>query len=104
MDARCGENGSPADSASLREARQGLPPRLVSTPDRTPDRFVLEAGLTRANTTLAEAARRLATRERIDFTGLPGSALALLLTEGARKGAPPMLVITADQDSAFALA
>jgi transcription-repair coupling factor (superfamily II helicase) len=70
----------------------------------TPDRFVLEAGLTRANTTLLEAARKLATRERVDLTGLPGSALALVLTEGARKGAPPMLVITADQDGAQALA
>jgi transcription-repair coupling factor (superfamily II helicase) len=69
-----------------------------------PDKFVLEAGLTRANTTLADAARLLATRERVDLIGLPGSALALLLTEGARKGAPPMLVITADQDSALACA
>ena len=70
----------------------------------TPDRFVLEAGLTRANTSLPELARQLTTRERLDLTGLPGSSLALLLTEGARKGAPPMLVITPDQDSASALA
>jgi transcription-repair coupling factor (superfamily II helicase) len=65
-----------------------------------PDRFLLEAGLTRANTTLAQTARALATRERVDLTGLPGSALALVLTEGARNGAPPMLIITPDQDSA----
>ncbi|MEY4513295.1 MAG: hypothetical protein RLZZ450_5417, partial [Pseudomonadota bacterium] len=61
---------------------------------------MLEAGLTRANITLEEAARLLTGKARIDLTGLPGSALSLLLTEGARRGAPPMLVITADQDSA----
>ncbi|HEY6878892.1 MAG TPA: hypothetical protein VI299_12770, partial [Polyangiales bacterium] len=69
-----------------------------------PDRFVLEAGLSRATATLAQAARALATRERVDLTGLPGSALALLLTEGARNGAPPMLIVTPDQDSAQACA
>lgn len=75
---------------------------MATTP--TPDRFVLEAGLARASTTLEEAARRLATRERIDLVGLPSSSLALLLTEGARRGAPPMLVVTPDQDAAFACA
>ena len=69
-----------------------------------PDRFVLEAGLSRATATLPEVARRLTTSERIDVSGVPASSLALLLTEGARRGAPPMLVITADQDSAIACA
>jgi transcription-repair coupling factor (superfamily II helicase) len=69
-----------------------------------PDRFVLEAGLARANTSLREAEARLRTDERLDYTGLPGGSLALLLTEAARAGAPPMLVLTPDQDSAFACA
>ncbi len=68
------------------------------------DPFVLEAGLVRANSTLEAAAARLRTQERLDLSGLPGGSLALLLAEAARGGAPPMLVITKDQDSAFATA
>ncbi len=69
-----------------------------------PDRFALESGLTRANTTLRLAADKLGTLERLDYSGLPGGALALLLTEATRRGAPPMLVVTPDQDSAQACA
>ena len=68
-----------------------------------PDRFALESGLTRASTTLRPA-EKLATQERLDYSGVPGGALALLLTEAARRGAPPMLIVTADQDSAQACA
>ncbi len=72
--------------------------------DFSSDPFVLEAGLSRANTSLDKAKTLLKTRERIDLTGVPGGALALLLTEAARAGAPRMLVITKDQDSALATA
>ncbi|HEX6241965.1 MAG TPA: hypothetical protein VFZ61_13745, partial [Polyangiales bacterium] len=68
------------------------------------DRFALESALARSTLSLEQAARRLCGKERLDFTGLPGGSLSLLLTEAARKGAPPMLVITADQDTAFACA
>jgi transcription-repair coupling factor (superfamily II helicase) len=68
------------------------------------DRFTLEAALAQSSLSFEEAVRRLTSAARIDYTGLPGSALSLLLTEGARRGAPPMLVITPDQDSAFACA
>jgi transcription-repair coupling factor (superfamily II helicase) len=68
------------------------------------DRFALEAALQRSTVTVDEAARRLCTRDRLDYMGLPGGALSLLLTEAGRKGAPPMLVITKDQDTAFACA
>jgi len=69
-----------------------------------PDRFALESGLTRASTTLRAAADKLAAEGRLDFSGVPGGALPLLLTEAARRGAPPMLVVTPDQDSALACA
>ncbi len=72
--------------------------------DFSSDPFVLEAGLARANVSLDEAKSRLKSRERIDLTGLSGGALALLLTEAVRAGAPRMLVITKDQDSALATA
>jgi transcription-repair coupling factor (superfamily II helicase) len=68
------------------------------------DRFTLESALARSTIQLEEAARRLCGKARLDYVGLPGGALSLLLTEAARKGAPPMLVITADQDTAFACA
>lgn len=78
--------------------------RPVVSPSPPLDRFALESGLVRANTTLRAAAERLRGAERLDYTGLPAGSLALLLTESARRGAPPMLVVTPDQDTAFALA
>jgi transcription-repair coupling factor (superfamily II helicase) len=68
------------------------------------DRFALETALARSTIRLDVAVRQLCGKERLDYAGLPGGALSLLLTEAARKGAPPMLVITADQDTAFACA
>lgn len=60
----------------------------------------LETGLARASTDLKDAVRTLAQPGRADFTGLPPGALELLLTEAARAGAPPALVVTADQATA----
>jgi transcription-repair coupling factor (superfamily II helicase) len=68
------------------------------------ERLALEAGLVRANVTLEAAASRLRSRERLDFSGLPGGALGLVATEAARRGTPPLLLVTADQDAAFACA
>ncbi len=68
------------------------------------DPFVLEAGLARANHSVGQAVAHFRTRERLDFAGLPGGSLAFLLTGAARASAPPMLVVTADQDGAFATA
>lgn len=68
------------------------------------DRFALESGLSRASVTLRAAAEKLSAKGRLDYTGVPPGALALLLTEAARRGAPPMLIVTADQDTAFACA
>jgi transcription-repair coupling factor (superfamily II helicase) len=68
------------------------------------DRFALESALARSTIKLDAAVRLLCGKTRLDFAGLPGGSLSLLLTEAARKGAPPMLVITPDQDTAFACA
>jgi transcription-repair coupling factor (superfamily II helicase) len=86
------------------DATARYPEAAVSTPPPAAEQQALEAGLVRANVTLAQAAKQLAGRERLDYAGLPGGSLALLLAEGARKGTPPLLIITADQDSAFACA
>jgi transcription-repair coupling factor (superfamily II helicase) len=76
----------------------------VSVSSHSSEHLALEAGLVRANVTLAQAAERLLSKDRLDYSGLPQGALALLATEAARRGAPPMLVITADQDAAFSCA
>ena len=72
----------------------------MSASSHSSERLALEAGLIRANITLPQAAERLLGKGRLDYSGLPGGALALLCTEAARRGAPPMLVVTADQDVA----
>jgi transcription-repair coupling factor (superfamily II helicase) len=68
------------------------------------DRFALESALARNTVGFEEAARRLRGSGRLDYTGLAGGALPLLLTEAARRGAPPMLIITPDADGAAACA
>ncbi|MFM2416546.1 MAG: hypothetical protein RL385_1269 [Pseudomonadota bacterium] len=66
--------------------------------------YTLESSLRRANTDVGKVARNLTSRARVDLKGAPTGALALALTEAARKGAPPMLIVVKDQDSALAFA
>jgi transcription-repair coupling factor (superfamily II helicase) len=68
------------------------------------DRFALESALARSTVGFEEAARRLRGSTRLDYAGLAGGALPLLLTEAARRGAPPMLIITPDADGALGCA
>jgi transcription-repair coupling factor (superfamily II helicase) len=85
----------------LHAAGHGLHERIVSSPS---DRFALESALVRSTISFDEATRQLCGKSRLDFTGVAGGALSLLLTQAARRGAPPTLVITADADGAFACA
>jgi transcription-repair coupling factor (superfamily II helicase) len=68
------------------------------------DRYALESALARSTIGFEEALRRLRGSGRLDFAGLGGGALSLLLTEAARRGAPPMLIVTPDADSALSCA
>ena len=58
------------------------------------------SGLTRANARVADALRALATRPRTDLTGLAPSAAAMLLARASRQQDRPLLVVTADVESA----
>ncbi|MBW2461176.1 MAG: transcription-repair coupling factor [Deltaproteobacteria bacterium] len=60
----------------------------------------LTQGLARANARVPEALRALAERERVDFSGLPPGAAALLLARGAQQHGGGTIVVTRDLDAA----
>jgi transcription-repair coupling factor (superfamily II helicase) len=61
------------------------------------------SGLERANATFDDALRALAGGRRVDLTGLPTAAAALLLSRAARTDAP-FVVVTSDLDGARRMA
>ncbi len=67
--------------------------------DELPTSTPLLAGLSRANVTFDAALAALATAGRVDLTGLPASAAALLLSRAATTEAP-FVVVTPDAESA----
>jgi transcription-repair coupling factor (superfamily II helicase) len=58
------------------------------------------AGLSRANARLAEATTAILSHSRVDLTGIPGSAMGLLLAKTAERSDMPRLVIVPDLDEA----
>ncbi|RLB45970.1 MAG: transcription-repair coupling factor [Deltaproteobacteria bacterium] len=60
----------------------------------------LTQGLARANARFPEALRALAEEERVDFSGLPPGAAAMLLARAAPDNGGGTIVVTADLDAA----
>lgn len=64
------------------------------------ERSSLAAGYQRANARMDEAEVALGAQRRVDLTGMPPGAAALLLERVTRGGGAPTLVVTADSESA----
>jgi transcription-repair coupling factor (superfamily II helicase) len=60
----------------------------------------VDAVLARANAGVDDAVRALASQDRVDLTGLPRGAAALLLERAARRGLGPTVIVTPDLDTA----
>ncbi|MBZ0116417.1 MAG: hypothetical protein K8H88_05475, partial [Sandaracinaceae bacterium] len=60
----------------------------------------LESALARATARLADALDALAGRRRVDLTGLTASSLALLVARLAARTSKPVVLVTADTESA----
>ncbi len=64
----------------------------------------LLGALERSNVTLPEAVARIASDRRVDLTGLPAAAAALLLVSARKASREPFVVVVPDLDAARSLA
>jgi transcription-repair coupling factor (superfamily II helicase) len=64
----------------------------------------LLAALGRANVSLPESVRRVVSERRVDFSGLPPAAAALLLVQARKASGEPFVVVVPDLDAARAVA
>ncbi|MDQ3033904.1 MAG: transcription-repair coupling factor [Myxococcota bacterium] len=86
-------------------AAEGLFPHIATPMDvadhehEEPGLSVL-SGLSRANARVPQAVDAILTRPRVDLTGLPTSAAAMVLARAAQRSPAPFLVVVADVDAA----